>query len=107
MQARAKLLALLDECAVELHKALAHQQRARGSRSVASAWNSRALETRKALLCHVADDITTHYSAAEIQELIDAAERVCKSQVNTPTLTLLRVAGAVARAKPWGRLRIG
>jgi integrase len=54
------------------------------------------LETRKVLLGHVSDDITTHYSAAEIQELIEASERVCESQASTPTLTLLRAAGRSA-----------
>lgn len=36
-----------------------------------------SLETRKVLLGHKNGDITTHYSAPEIQELIDAANRVC------------------------------
>ena len=36
-----------------------------------------SLETRKALMGHKDSDITTHYSAAEIGELIEAAERVC------------------------------
>lgn len=50
-----------------------------------------ALETRKVLLGHTNGDITTHYSAAELQELIDAAERVCGSNVRKmPTLTLIR-----------------
>ncbi len=35
------------------------------------------LETRKVLLGHRNGDITTHYSAPEIQELIDAVERLC------------------------------
>ena len=35
------------------------------------------LETRKVLLGHKNGDITTHYSAPELQELFDAAERVC------------------------------
>jgi integrase len=35
------------------------------------------LETRRVLLGHKNGDITTHYSAPELQELIDAAERVC------------------------------
>lgn len=35
------------------------------------------LETRRVLLGHTNGDITTHYSAPELQELIDATEKVC------------------------------
>ena len=50
------------------------------------------LETRRVLLGHKIRDITSHYSAPEIQELIDAANRVCaQGDVHkTPTLTLLK-----------------
>lgn len=50
-----------------------------------------SLETRKVLLGHKNGDITTHYSAPEIQELIDAANRVCfdKSR-KSPELTVLK-----------------
>ena len=34
------------------------------------------LETRKALLGHANGDMTTHYSQAELGELLDAAEKV-------------------------------
>jgi hypothetical protein len=34
------------------------------------------LETRKALLGHANGDIATHYSAAELKELINAAEAI-------------------------------
>lgn len=48
-------------------------------------------ETRQVLLGHKKGDITTHYSAAELEELIEAAERVCERNVHkTPTLTLLK-----------------
>lgn len=48
------------------------------------------LETRKALLGHANGDITTHYSAAEISELIDAAEAiVSRGTVETPNLMLI------------------
>lgn len=48
------------------------------------------LETRKALLGHANGDITTHYSAAEISELIDAAEAiVSRGNVETPNLMLI------------------
>ncbi len=49
------------------------------------------IETRKALLGHAMGDITTHYSAAEIKELIDAAQKVTDRGIaQTPTLTLIK-----------------
>ncbi|MBK8959417.1 MAG: tyrosine-type recombinase/integrase [Proteobacteria bacterium] len=48
------------------------------------------LETRKALLGHKNGDITTHYSAVEITELLEAAERVCLRTVNGHGLVLIR-----------------
>lgn len=45
------------------------------------------LETRKALLGHKTGDITSHYSAPELAELIRAANAVLKAQEST----LLRV----------------
>ena len=49
------------------------------------------LETRKALLGHANDDITTHYSAAELAELIDAVEAiVSRGRTETPNLMLIR-----------------
>src|SRR5262245_59868309 len=47
-------------------------------------------ETRKALLGHKSGEITTHYSAPEIAELIDAGHQVCAVNRQTPTLTLLK-----------------
>ncbi|CAG0991462.1 hypothetical protein BURK1_02287 [Burkholderiales bacterium] len=48
------------------------------------------LETRKTLLGHAIGDITTHYSAAELRELLDAAERINeRGNTETPTLTLV------------------
>jgi len=48
------------------------------------------LETRKALLGHSNGDITTHYSAAELQELMDAAEAiVSRGNRETPNLMLI------------------
>ncbi len=48
------------------------------------------LETRKALLGHANGDITTHYSVAELQELIDAAEAIVKrGGRETPNLMLI------------------
>ena len=48
------------------------------------------LETRKALLGHANGDITTHYSAAELSELISAAEAiVSRGGTETPNLMLI------------------
>ncbi len=49
------------------------------------------LETRKALLGHANDDITTHYSATELEELLNAAEAiVSRGGTETPNLMLIR-----------------
>ncbi len=49
------------------------------------------LETRKVLLGHKNGDITTHYSAPELLELIAAAERVCESESGkSPALVVLK-----------------
>ena len=50
-----------------------------------------ALETRKVLLGHRNGDITTHYSAPELEELIEAANKVCSEKSGkTPALVVLR-----------------
>ncbi|MEX2488403.1 MAG: site-specific integrase [Pseudomonadales bacterium] len=50
-----------------------------------------SLETRKVLLGHKNGDITTHYSAPEYEELIQAAERVCEQKSGkTPALVVLK-----------------
>jgi len=50
-----------------------------------------SLETRKVLLGHTTGDITSHYSAPELSELIEAANRVCAGHSGkTPTLTLIK-----------------
>jgi integrase len=49
------------------------------------------LETRKVLLGHRNGDITTHYSAPELEELVEAANRVCDSKSGkTPALVMLK-----------------
>ena len=49
------------------------------------------LETRKALLGHANGDITTHHSAAELNELISASESiVSRGRTETPNLMLIR-----------------
>jgi integrase len=48
------------------------------------------VETRKVLLGHKDGDITTHYSAAELEELRDWLERQAdRSSAKTPALTVL------------------
>ena len=50
-----------------------------------------SIETRMVLLLgHKNNQITTHYSAVEIGELIEATERVSYQHRSTPTLTLLK-----------------
>lgn len=50
-----------------------------------------SLETRKVLLGHKNGDITSHYSAPELEELIRAANKVCGEETGkTPALTLLK-----------------
>jgi integrase len=49
------------------------------------------LETRKVLLGHRNKDITTHYSAPELAELIEAVQRIAgRGDYAQPTLTILR-----------------
>jgi hypothetical protein len=49
------------------------------------------VETRKVLLGHTIGNITTHYSAVELAELINAVNKIDRSPA-TPAITLLRVA---------------
>lgn len=50
-----------------------------------------SLETRKLLLGHASGDITTHYSAAELSELLNAAEKIVdRSTASAPTLTIIK-----------------
>jgi len=49
------------------------------------------LETRKVLLGHKNGDITSHYSAPEIDELLEATNRVCRAKSGkSPAMTLLK-----------------
>jgi len=47
------------------------------------------LETRRAILGHANGDITTHYSAAEVAELIAAVSKI-EGGESAPVLTLIR-----------------
>jgi len=50
-----------------------------------------SLETGKVLFGHRNGDITFHYSAPEIEELLVAATRVCEIQSRkNPALTILK-----------------
>ena len=53
-----------------------------------------SFEDRQDLLGHKSGRITTHYSAAEIVNLLEAANKVCETKQNfsSSTLTLLRCA---------------
>lgn len=55
-----------------------------------------SLEIRQDLLGHKSGQITTHYSVAEIQDLIAAANRVCDRKTSTPTIRFIRI-GAEAK----------
>ena len=49
------------------------------------------METRKILPGHKNGDMTTHYFAPELEELIEAAHRVCKGKSGTaPALVVPR-----------------
>ncbi len=48
------------------------------------------LETRKVLLGHKSGDITTHYSAAELSEVLNAAEQVCDRGTGGQGIVLLK-----------------
>ncbi len=57
-----------------------------------------SVETRKVLLGHRNGDITTHYSAPELEELIEAAERVCEQKSGKiPSLVVLKQKAANGR----------
>jgi hypothetical protein len=42
-------------------------------------------------LGHKSSRITTHYSSAELQNLIEAANKICDRNRQGPVLTLLRI----------------
>jgi integrase len=61
-------------------------------------------EDRQDLLGHRSGRITTHYSAAELKNLLDAANRVANLGQSSPTLTLLRCANQrSSRKSPAGK----
>ena len=52
-----------------------------------------SFEDRQDLLGHRSGRITTHYSAAELTKLIEAADRVCDRDGERPQLVVLRRRG--------------
>lgn len=56
-------------------------------------------EDRQDLLGHKSGRITTHYSAANLQSLLEAANTVCRKP-NGPVLTVLRVKDSGSSGKP-------
>ncbi len=59
-----------------------------------------SLETRKDILGHEGGNITTHYSMPEIQELIDAVEKIAfEPKHSTPSLRVIRI-GGMSRKTP-------
>jgi hypothetical protein len=61
-----------------------------------------SFEDRQDLLGHRSGRITTHYSAAELQNLLEAANRVCEEKSRkSPALTILiGIGGQVTPAAP-------
>ena len=57
-----------------------------------------SFEDRQDLLGHVSGRITTHYSAAELARLLDAANKVCETDERKPELVVLR--GLIHRQFP-------
>jgi hypothetical protein len=49
-----------------------------------------SFEDRQDLLGHLSQRITTHYSAADLERLVIAANRVCGSGGDRPALVVLR-----------------
>ncbi|MFT7185966.1 MAG: integrase [Pseudohongiellaceae bacterium] len=61
-------------------------------------------ETRKDILGHEGGNITTHYSVAEISELIEAVEKIAiESSESMPSLTLIRIGGSSSSRKTSAR----
>lgn len=59
-----------------------------------------SFEDRQDLLGHKSGRITTHYSSAELSNLIEAANKVCMSnQASSPVLTVLRTSSAHSSRK--------
>jgi integrase len=66
-----------------------------------------SFEDRQDLLGHRSGRITTHYSAAELCRLIEAAEKVCERDGRWPEMVVLRGALPTSRKGPAIRTRPG
>ena len=64
-----------------------------------------SIEDRQDLLGHRSGKITTHYSAAELQNLYDATNRVCEAGRGGVTLTVLRCANRELNNKDQQNIR--
>ena len=73
---------------VNLQQVLVHDLKHTFGRRLRAAGVS--FEDRQDLLGHRSGRITTHYSSAELQNLYDAANKVCEKQKIGVVLTLLR-----------------
>jgi len=73
---------------VNLQQVLVHDLKHTFGRILRAAGVS--FEDRQDLLGHRSGRITTHYSSAELQNLYDAANKVCEKQKSGVVLTLLR-----------------
>lgn len=59
-----------------------------------------SFEDRQDLLGHKSSRMTTHYSAAEVKNLIDAANKICHRKESTPILTIMDAQKALSRKNP-------
>lgn len=62
-------------------------------------------DDRKDLLGHKSREITTHYSAANLGNLINAANKVCDHDRQGPTLTVLRLNNRTVNSRDIARSR--
>lgn len=64
-----------------------------------------SFEDRQDLLGHKSGRITTHYSAAELSQLIDAANSICLNKRTGPTLTVLKNVVRASSRKNYASLK--
>ncbi len=76
----------------------AARARSPARRGAAASGSCVGLETRRAILGPANGDITTHYSAAEVEELIAAVKKI-EGGESAPALTLIR---ASDMGQNWG-----
>lgn len=64
-----------------------------------------SFEDRQDLLGHKSTRMTTHYSPAEIKNLLDAVNKICNRRYNTPTLTMIKANNSRPANVPQGQLQ--